>query len=65
MIKAATIYRKVLVVDDDRSFTKTLSRLLESRGYQVQVASRGEEIFETLLPDTDLILLDLNRVLLQ
>ncbi|MCA9401390.1 MAG: response regulator transcription factor, partial [Candidatus Omnitrophica bacterium] len=51
--------KNVLIVDDDQSITEMLSLLLERRGYGVEVASSGQEVFQTVSPSTDLILLDL------
>ena len=50
---------EILVVDDDRNLRETLRELLESTGYQVRVASTGEEAFGLLQAGSpDLILCD-------
>jgi signal transduction histidine kinase len=51
--------RKILVVDDDRLNSRILSAILKSEGYEVLVASSGEEAlqgYDKFLPD--LVLLD-------
>src|SRR5262245_35335645 len=54
--------KRVLIIEDDRSISESLSELLESEGYAVEVAYNGQEGLEALnkapiLPC--LILLDL------
>ncbi len=51
--------KKILVIDDDPSVVKMLSLLLETRGYEVEIASSGEEGLNKVSRTTDLILLDL------
>lgn len=52
--------RKVLVVDDERSISDILKFNLEREGYEVSVASDGEEaIHKTYQVEPDLILLDI------
>ena len=52
--------RKVLVVDDDSSFTAAMTPVLESRGYQVEAAYNKEEAMEKIEKSKpDLILLDI------
>lgn len=34
---------KILVIDDEEILTKTFAKLLEKKGYEVLVASRGED----------------------
>ena len=42
---------KVLLVDDDESVRESYARLLKSGGYQVEIASNGDEAFEKLARD--------------
>lgn len=42
--------RRLVIVEDDATFARTLQRSLERRGYQVWVAQNFEEL-EALLPD--------------
>jgi two-component system alkaline phosphatase synthesis response regulator PhoP len=52
--------QKILVVDDDPSFTTALTPVLESRGYQVEAAYNKEEAMEKIEKSKpDLILLDI------
>jgi len=51
--------RKILVVDDEKSVSEMLTMLLETRGYDVKVATTGHEALETVAEKPDLILLDL------
>jgi len=51
--------KKILVIDDDPSVVKMLLLLLETRGYEVEIASSGEEGINKASRTTDLILLDL------
>ncbi len=51
---------KVLIVDDDRTNLKILTKIVQSQGYETETASGGNEalsILESLTPD--LILLDI------
>ncbi|MCD8492621.1 MAG: response regulator [Geovibrio sp.] len=53
--------KKILLVDDDKGIIQYYSELLESNGYEVQVAMDGEQALTALgagLPD--LVLLDVN-----
>lgn len=53
--------KHVLVVDDDPAVRQAMKRVLESAGYEVEVAQNGEEATAQFLPaQTDLLLLDLN-----
>ncbi len=55
-----TIERKILVVDDNREFVDLIRRVLESKDFQVAVASDGKTALEKALADVpDLVLLDL------
>jgi len=59
MIKTANCKKNILLVDDDRSVTGTLSMLFETRGYDVTVAETGEEAIQKVKDTTDLVLLDI------
>ena len=50
---------KILVVDDDILVLKALEELLKSSGYEVRVATRGQEALEILEKEHfDLLILD-------
>ena len=52
---------RVLVVDDEQSIRRAVGRALTARGYQVELATDGEEalaVAATFQPD--LVVLDLN-----
>lgn len=51
--------RNVLLVDDEKNLTQTLSMLLETRGYEVDVAYSASEAFKKVSQKTDLIILDI------
>ncbi|MCL5772823.1 MAG: response regulator transcription factor [Firmicutes bacterium] len=52
---------KILVVDDDIQIQKAIRIALSARGYEVMLASSGEEALETaLLKKPDLVILDLS-----
>ena len=52
--------KKILVIDDDKDFTKLLGFQLESKGYQVVISNEGEEGFQKILDEKpDLVLLDI------
>lgn len=59
MGQKTTNKKKILVIDDDPSVVRMLSLLLETRGYEVDIASSGEEGLNKVSRTTDLILLDL------
>jgi len=59
MLKTASNKKKILLVDDDRGTTDTLTMLFETRGYDVTVANSGEEALQKVSSSTDLILLDI------
>jgi two-component system KDP operon response regulator KdpE len=60
-----TQQKRVLLVDDEVSIQRSLSSLLRSRGYLVDVASSGEAALKTIADRTpDLVLLDLGLPLL-
>ena len=61
MIRTAeTRYRKhVLIVDDEKSLSQMLTMLLETRGYDVEVVTSGQEALTKVSSQVDLILLDL------
>lgn len=50
---------KILIVDDEVHVSKTLTLLLEARGYDTEVAETGEEALVKALHHIDIILLDL------
>lgn len=51
--------KKILVIDDEEILTKTFARLLEKQGYEVLVASRGEDALAMMEEESfDLILCD-------
>jgi DNA-binding NtrC family response regulator len=51
---------RVLLVEDDDSFRRALMEVLESEGFQVLAAARGEEALELLLCETvDAVITDL------
>ena len=54
---------RILVAEDDPSLLKMMRRRLEHAGYEVVVATTGEEVFERIEPPgvIDLILLDLHQ----
>lgn len=51
--------KKILVIDDEELLTKTFSRMLEKRGYEVFIAKNGqdaceiaeEEVFDLIITD--------------
>ena len=51
---------KLLIVDDDLNYRKTLKKILDTKGYQTFTAANSQEAFE-LIAETDfnLILMDL------
>ncbi len=52
---------RVLVVDDEQSIRRAVGRALTARGYQVQLASDGEEALTAAAAyQPDLVVLDLN-----
>jgi CheY-like chemotaxis protein len=50
---------RVLVVDDDNAIRRVLAVSLKAHGYQVDLASTGQEALALAGQDTDLILLDI------
>ncbi len=59
MQNRVTQKKHILLVDDEKNLTQMLSMLLETRGYDVQVANNATEAFQKINPDYDLIILDL------
>lgn len=59
MIQKVSDKKAILLVDDDPLITQTLGMLLETRGYDVDIAHSGHEVFEKITDTIDLILLDL------
>jgi len=51
--------KKVLVVDDEKNVAKTLLLLLETRGYEVDIAETGAQALEKAMNKPDIVLLDL------
>ena len=50
---------KILLVDDDRDLTESLSQVLKVKGYEVEVAHSGQEGLKKLLEvKPDLLILD-------
>ncbi|MCR4395591.1 MAG: response regulator [Candidatus Saccharicenans sp.] len=50
---------RILLVDDDRDLTESLSQVLKVKGYQVEVAHSGQEGLKKLLEvKPDLLILD-------
>ena len=53
--------KKILVVDDDEEFLKTLSIILSDKGFDVETTSTQEDIYELILQfDPQVILLDIH-----
>lgn len=51
---------RILSVDDEASFTDLMKQYFEPRGYQIDIASKGEEALQLLRTNTyDVALLDL------
>lgn len=59
MPSQVTNKKHVLLVDDEKNLTQMLSMLLETRGYNVQIAYSGQEALQKVSADLDLIILDL------
>ncbi len=59
MIQRVSSKKTILLVDDDPLVTQTLAMLLETRGYDVDIAHSGREVFEKITDTIDLILLDI------
>jgi CheY-like chemotaxis protein len=54
------LYRKIMVVDDERSIRELFQSAFSEAGYDVYLAEKGEEALRTLQQnDIDLIFLDL------
>jgi len=51
--------KKVLIVDDERTVVEMLAMLMETRGYEVHIATSGSEAIEKASNRPDIILLDL------
>lgn len=50
---------KILVVDDNADIRELLEILLTSEGYDVTLASSGEQALQLLHPELDLVILDI------
>lgn len=58
-LKKRSLNLKVLVVDDEESVRKSLSYILEGRGFIVKEAENGQEALEKVTQDKpDIIILD-------
>lgn len=51
--------KKVLIVDDEKNIVKTLTLLMETRGYEIDVAETGAQALEKAFEKPDIVLLDL------
>ncbi|HOW36131.1 MAG TPA: EAL domain-containing protein [Candidatus Omnitrophota bacterium] len=51
--------KRVLIVDDERNIAQMMSLILETRGYEVDIADSGSAAIEKAMTKPDLILLDL------
>ena len=52
--------KRILIVDDDHKVRATISKILKTKGYQIDEASSGKEAIEKALSnDFDIVLLDL------
>ncbi|MFP4473165.1 MAG: EAL domain-containing protein [Candidatus Omnitrophota bacterium] len=59
MENSVTQKKHILLVDDEKTLTDTMSMLLETRGYEVDVANTAADALRKVSGDHDLILLDL------
>lgn len=59
MIDTLVQKKQVLLVDDDHNVSQMLKLLLETRGYEVDVANSGQDAFRKTTAGIDIILLDL------
>ncbi len=51
--------RKILIVDDDRDILEVMGLIMESEGYEVDLMSSGQKIFDHIsIFNPDLIILD-------
>jgi|APCry1669189204_1035204.scaffolds.fasta_scaffold30801_1 CheY-like chemotaxis protein len=56
-----TMKKRILIVDDDLQIRESLRKLLRAEGYEVVLATSGQEGFDKFdQENTDLLLLDLN-----
>lgn len=51
--------KEVLLVDDEEHQSRILQMLMETRGYDVQTAYSGAEVFRKVTPKCDIVVLDL------
>ncbi|HEX9984161.1 MAG TPA: response regulator transcription factor [Thermoanaerobaculia bacterium] len=51
---------KILLVDDDDSLRVLAAAILETAGFDVQLAADGEEALVRISPEVDVVLLDLH-----
>jgi two-component system NtrC family response regulator len=55
-----TLKKQILVVDDDKSILRTFTRILQKKGYEIEVAETGKEAIEKSKKKTfDLALIDI------
>ena len=52
--------RRALIVEDDEVLCRFLGRLYEAEGFDVEYAHSGAEALESLRPQLDIVILDLN-----
>ncbi|KPK56968.1 MAG: hypothetical protein AMS21_12105 [Gemmatimonas sp. SG8_38_2] len=50
--------QSILVVDDDENICRVVQRMLSAAGYEVEVASDGQEALAKLTPDVAVVLSD-------
>ena len=52
--------KRIIVIDDDKSILRTFTRILQKRGYEIDVAETGKEAIEkSKLKSYDLALIDI------
>lgn len=50
----------ILICDDEKDILDMLSMFFRSRGYRIMTAGSGQEVFEQIEKQPDIILLDIN-----
>ncbi len=51
--------KKIMIVDDDREYTRLFRQMLEQAEYEIVEVSRGSEVFTRLMAESfDLVILD-------
>lgn len=58
MISESKNKKRILIIDDDEAILDVVQTILESEGFEVETAQRGEEILTRTTDFPDLILLD-------